>query len=306
MRPDGYLCFAVMNVELRHLRALAAIGDAGTITDAAIALRVSQPALSRTLEQLEHRLGTRLVERTTRRLALTDAGRRLWEHAHRILNQFDDALAEAATGPRPLRVGFGSAALGRHTVPLLRGWRADRPDTPTRVRRCDDPQAALRRGEVDLAFMRATPTDPTLAAQALYREPRVAAVPEHDPLALRDALLLAELADHQVALCSTAAASSADLWPAGARPNSFEVPGVDEWLTTIATGEAVGVTTEATGHSHPHPGIRYLPLADVGPVTVHLVWPRTPTHPATNAFRAHAAALLTGQPVRPTAANVDI
>ncbi|WP_433261882.1 LysR family transcriptional regulator [Actinosynnema sp. CS-041913] len=280
-----------MNVELRHLRALAAIGDEGTITDAAIALHVSQPALSRTLEQLEHRLGTRLVERTTRRLALTEAGQRLREHAHRILNQLDDALSEATAGPRPLRIGFGWAALGRHTVPLLRCWRDTHPDTPLQVRRCEDPEVALRRGEVDVAFMRAAPVDPTLADRALYGEQRIAAVPEHHPLAGRDAVRLADLADQPVALCAAAATTSADLWPEGARPSTFEVPGVDEWLTTIATGDAVGVTTEATGHSHPHPDIRYLPLADAEPVTVRLVWPRTPTHPATHAFHAHVAVL---------------
>ncbi|WP_121007119.1 LysR family transcriptional regulator [Saccharothrix australiensis] len=280
-----------MNVELRHLRALAAIGDEGTITDAAIVLRISQPALSRTLEQLEHRLGTRLVERTTRSLSLTEAGQRLWEHAHRILNQVDDALAEASSGPRPLRVGFGWAALGRHTVPLLRGWRDRHPDTPVRIRRCDDPEVALRRGEVDVAFLRTTPADPRFGVRALFREPRLAAVPDRHPLADRDAVSLADLVDQPVALCATAATTSAELWPSGARPRTFEVPGVDEWLTTIATGDAVGVTTEATVHSHPHPGVRYLPLADAGAVTVHLVWPRTPTHPATRAFREHAGAL---------------
>lgn len=292
MLPVQHLCSAVVNVELRHLRALAAIGDEGTITDAAIALRISQPALSRTLDQLERRLGTRLVERTTRRLALTEAGQRLWEHAHRILNQLDEALAEVVAGGRPLRVGFGWAALGRRTVPLLRGWRAAHPDTPARVRRCDDPEAALRRGEVDVAFMRTEPADPALASRVLYREPRLAAVPDGSPLAGRDTVRLADLADQPVALCSTAATTSADLWPEEARPATFEVPGVDEWLTTIALGEAVGVTTEATGHSHPHPGVRYLPLADAGEVAVRLVWPRTLTHPATTAFREHAAMLV--------------
>ncbi|MBW4721981.1 LysR family transcriptional regulator [Saccharothrix obliqua] len=284
-----------MDVELRHLRALAAIGDEGTITDAAIALRISQPALSRTLEQLEQRLGTRLVERTTRRLALTGAGQRLWEQAHRILGLLDDALTEASAGPRPLRVGFAWAALGRHTVPLLRDWRADHPDTEVRVRRCADPAADLRRGRVDVAFTRLRPDGPGLAWHALYAEPRVAAVPEHHPLAARAALALADLADQRVALCATAATTNAELWPEDMRPGTFEVPGADEWVTTIATGDAVGVTTAATSESHPHPGVRYLPLADAAPVTVHLVWPHSPTHPATHAFRDHAAGFLLRQ-----------
>ena len=279
-----------MNVELRHLRALAAIGDEGTITDAAVVLHLSQPALSRTLEQLERRLGTRLVERTTRRLALTDAGQRLWEHAHRILNQLDDALADATSDePRPIRVGFPWAALGRHTVPLLQAWRAGHPDTPVRIRRCDDPEGAVRRGEVDAAFVRAAPPhDQSLASLALYREPRIAAVADGDDLAARTSLRLADLADRPVALCATASTTSAELWPEGLRPHIFEVPGVDEWLTTIATGQAVGVTAQATEHSHPHPGVRYLPLSDAPEVGVHLIWRRSPSHPATGAFVAHA------------------
>ncbi|MCX4545732.1 LysR family transcriptional regulator [Streptomyces sp. NBC_01565] len=286
-----------MNVELRHLRALAAIGDEGSITGAAAVLRVSQPALSRTLEQLEQRMGAQLVERTTRRLALTPAGLRLSEHAHRILTQLDDALAEVAAGPRPLRVGFAWAALGAYTVRLLRDWRFDRPDVPLQVHRLDDPGAALRRGEIDVAFLRALPQDdrggPELAVLPLYSEPRIAALCEDDPLAARDEVALGDLADRTVVLCATAATTSAALWPARRRPAAtFEVANVDEWLTAIATGEAVGVTAQATRHSHPHPGVRYLPLTDAAPVTVHFLAPATPTHPATEAFRRHAHSSL--------------
>ena len=53
-----------MAVELRHLRCLVAIVDAGTLTDAAAQLGVSQAAVSRTLAALEHELGTRLLRRT--------------------------------------------------------------------------------------------------------------------------------------------------------------------------------------------------------------------------------------------------
>ncbi|WP_079181833.1 LysR family transcriptional regulator [Streptomyces yunnanensis] len=276
-----------MNVELRHLRALAAIGDEGTITDAARVLRITQPALSRTLEQLESRLGVRLVERTTRRLALTEAGRRLWERAHRILRQVDDALAEAAdpTEPRPLRLAFAWAALGRHTVPLLRAWRAAHPGIPVQVRRADDPEVPLRRGEADLALLRTPPADGSgLTCRALVREQRVAAVPEGHRLAERSAVSLAEVGREVVALCATAATTGPELWPVGRRPRTVEVPGVDEWLTAIATGEAVGVTAEGTAHDHPHPGVRYLPIVDAAAVTVRLAWPTGASHPATDAF----------------------
>ncbi|MCB5164733.1 LysR family transcriptional regulator [Streptomyces bambusae] len=284
-----------MNVELRHLRALAAIGDEGTITGAAAVLRISQPALSRTLDQLERRVGTRLVERTTRSLALTAEGERLNERAHRILGELDDALAEAAGSTRPLRIGFAWAALGAHTVELLRSWRRDHPRTPVEAHHLADPYAALVRGSVDAVFLRALPerTAPDLAVLPLYSEPRVAAVSTDDPLAVRPEVSLRELAGRTVALCATAATTSGALWPAGGGPEATRtVSNVDEWLTSIATGEAVGLTAEATRHSHPHPAVRYLPLTDAGPVTVHFLAPAAAGHPATAAFRAHARAVL--------------
>ncbi|MCK1820330.1 LysR family transcriptional regulator [Streptomyces sp. XM83C] len=286
-----------MNVELRHLRALVAIGEEGTLTDAARALHLTQPALSRTLAQLEQRLGVRLVERTTRSLHLTEPGRRLWEDAHRLLALLDDALADATgrRAPRPLRLAFAWAALGSHTVPLLRTWRERHPEVPVEIRRADDPAALLRRGEADLAFLRVRPAgdDQRIQHRALTRERRMAAVPLGHALADRTDVALAELRGETVALCATAATTGADLWPAHARPRTVTVPGVDEWLTTIATGAAVGVTAEGTVHQHPHPGVRYLPVRDAEPVTVHLAWPAVEVHPSAAAFREHIAHHLT-------------
>jgi DNA-binding transcriptional LysR family regulator len=199
-----------MNVELRHLRALAAIGDHRSITAAAQTLHVTQPALSRTLEQLERRLGVLLVERTTRHVALTDAGHRLWEHSHRILTSLDTALAEAVQ-PQPVRLTFAWAALGRFTIPFLRSWRAEHPDVLVRIRRSDDPEAALRRGEADVAVLRTEPSQAGIDHVALIEEPRVAAVADDHPLALKSALTLNDLASETVSVCETAGTTTADL-----------------------------------------------------------------------------------------------
>jgi DNA-binding transcriptional LysR family regulator len=156
-----------------------------------------------------------------------------------------------------------------------------------RVHRRDDPETALRRGELNAAIVRLDPPpDGDLLSAVLYREPRLVAVPESHPLTARPAVHLADLSDEPVVLCSISATTDR-LWPRDQRPHTFEVANVDEWLTTIATGEAVGVTAQGTERSHPHPGIRYLPITDGGSVTVCLLWPRVPTHPATAAFVDH-------------------
>ena len=293
MPENQRLCSTVMNVELRHLRALVAISDVGTITEAASVLRITQPALSRTLEQLETQLGAKLVERTTRSLTFTARGERLCEQARLILDRVDSAVAEAAAEPRPLRVGFGRGALGKLTVPLLQGWRDEHEECSVQVHHRDDPEAALHRGEVDVAFLRGTPTDGSaLHLLPLYEEPRVAVVPRSCALARQPSTSLADLAAYPVALCSTAATTTVDLWPEAGRPCTVTVDNNAEWLTTIAMGDAVGITAVGSQQDTPPDGVSYLTIVDAPPVPVSLAWTRSPTHPAVYRWRDHTVDAL--------------
>ena len=81
---------------LDELALFVAIADAGSLAGAGRRLGRSPPAVTRILADLERRLGVRLVERTTRRLALTDAGLRLAEHARRLVAAFEDAMSDTA------------------------------------------------------------------------------------------------------------------------------------------------------------------------------------------------------------------
>ena len=74
MHTSGDLYAVIMDLELRHLRCLVAIVDAGTFTDAAIELGISQAAVSRNLIALEQILGVRLLHRTSRSITPTTAG----------------------------------------------------------------------------------------------------------------------------------------------------------------------------------------------------------------------------------------
>src|SRR5438477_59826 len=93
---------------IEHLTAFLAITDAGSLVGAARKLGRSPPAVTRILNLLEADLGVRLVARTTRSLALTDAGLRLAEHARRLLGDFDEAMHDVA--------GEGAAPRGRLRV----------------------------------------------------------------------------------------------------------------------------------------------------------------------------------------------
>ncbi|MFF2195487.1 LysR family transcriptional regulator [Streptomyces sp. NPDC058157] len=286
------------DVELRHLRALDAVAEAGTITAAAARLHMTQPALSRTLAQLEARVGVKLVDRSSRHLALTGAGATLLGHGRAILSHLDAALADTRTVSRPLRLGYTCAVLGQQTVPLLRTWRRTHPGTPLDVLRRDNATAGLATGETDVAVLRTLPDDPRLRSEALYTEDRVAALPDDHPLAGRDRVLLAELTEGPplpLVVWPEAGTASPELWPPGRRPaRTVEVGNVDEWLNLIATGGAFGVATAGTAESHGHPGVRFLPVSDAPPATVYVSYPHHPTHPGTAAFLTAVRETVTG------------
>ncbi len=116
---------------LDELAIFVAILEAGSLAGAAKRLRRSAPAVTRALSGLEERLGLRLIERTTRNLAPTDAGRRLAEQARRLLADYDEALAATGTD-RPLRGRLRVTApvmFGRkHVTPLVLDFMRAFPD----------------------------------------------------------------------------------------------------------------------------------------------------------------------------------
>ena len=97
-----------INFELLDLRAFLAVFDLGTFHKAAELLNLSQPALSRRIQGLEARLGTHLLERSTRHVAPTAAGRKLEPIARRMLDEFDSSLLSLS--------GIGERQSGQITI----------------------------------------------------------------------------------------------------------------------------------------------------------------------------------------------
>ena len=106
---------------LDELTALVTILDSGSMAAAGRRLRRSPPAMTRLLAALEERVGTRLIERTSRRLSATEAGRRLAEQARQVLAGYGDALRESAAGQvqGELRVTAPLVFGRRHVTPVV-------------------------------------------------------------------------------------------------------------------------------------------------------------------------------------------
>jgi DNA-binding transcriptional LysR family regulator len=106
---------------LDELETFVAVLETGSLAKAARRLRRSAPAVTRTLAALESRVGARLVERTTRRLAVTDAGRRLADEARTVLAAYAAAIAREEAGPLrgAVRVSAPLVFGRRHVAPLV-------------------------------------------------------------------------------------------------------------------------------------------------------------------------------------------
>ncbi|MFJ9870770.1 LysR family transcriptional regulator [Streptomyces sp. NPDC101165] len=273
------------DIDLRQLRCLVAIVDEGTFTDAAIALGVSQAAVSRTLASLERALGVRLLRRTSRAVTPTATGLRVVAQARRVLADVTELVREATSGHERVRIGYAWSALGRHTVAFQRRWTAAHPDTDLHLVRVNSPSAGLAEGACDLAVVRRPLDDRRFDSAIVGLERRLCALAADDPLARRRSVRLADIAGRTLFIDRRTGTATPELWPPHARPAVEETYDVDDWLTVIAAGRGIGVTAESTANQYPRPGIVYRPVRDAEPVAVRLAWWRDDPHPAHPAVR---------------------
>lgn len=189
-------------MELRHLRYLVAVADAGTFVRAAEVLRVAQPALSRQINDLEEELGVELFEEGARKATLTDAGQAAVRLSRHVIDDTERAIGRArmsnqgklgeiaiAAGPVPLAVGM----LGQ----LIARLRARHPGIQVRVVEGQFPAAwdFIARGEADVGLGAAPPgsyKELLTETQFTHIVDIAVVAPEH-PLAGRDSVTLAEL-----------------------------------------------------------------------------------------------------------------
>lgn len=292
----GQLYAEGMTVGVRHLRAFLEVVHQGSITDAAVALGVSQPSVSRMIRELEDHLGLTLLERSTRHIALTEAGDAYRLRAAAAVHAVDAVLSLDPPRPRPIRVGHSWAAFGTATARILSSWRAAHPDSPIELQRHDDHLAGIGASDVDLVIVRDLPPETAAPLQRAWlgSEPRVAALPRSHPLATRKQVEMADLAADTLVVNTRAGNSSRALWlpPFDQVAGTAEVTSTEDWLFAIAAGEGIGITSEATAHVAQSPDVAYVPLEGVHRLTVEAAWFDPPAHPLTRELVAFVAAAM--------------
>lgn len=198
---------------LHELECFVTVAEALSFSQGARRLGLSQPALSRQIQSLEARLGTRLLERNTRTVSLTHAGRLYLDDAKQLLTHLDRAgevIRRVGREPQRLRLSFVGALLDDGLARLLQKFRASRPDCQIQLMDMAPAEqvAALERGEIDGAFIGAAPAKVSRQIETLVwkQEPLRVVLPEQHALAGEKGLKLAQFKTESWVLVSATAA----------------------------------------------------------------------------------------------------
>ncbi|WP_416762100.1 LysR substrate-binding domain-containing protein [Roseateles sp. So40a] len=187
-------------MEFRQLRYFVGVCEAGSLLKASTRLHVAQPALGQQIAALEHGLGVKLFDRSSRGMALTEAGRVFLEHARVVLADADRAReAVRATDAEPrgaVSLGLPTTAGLIATVPLLSACRERFPQVTLRI--VEGYSGFLREwlqgGRLDLSLLYGDAPDPALSKRLLM-EDRLALISTPGDRPVPRKLTLAALAD---------------------------------------------------------------------------------------------------------------
>jgi LysR family hydrogen peroxide-inducible transcriptional activator len=193
-------------MNLRDLRYLVSLAEFKHFGRAAEASFVSQPTLSTQIKKLEEELGVPLVERTPRKVLLTEAGREIAMRARDVLNEVEQikAIARRTLDPESgtLRLGIFPTLgpyLLPHMVPRIRE-RFPRLELLLTEEKTEVVLRQLPEGKLDAGILALPIHDHQLHTEALFEEPFMLAVPRDNPLANHKSLTLDRLSDQSILL----------------------------------------------------------------------------------------------------------
>ena len=196
---------------LRHMRIFQKIYETQSVTRAAEALHMTQPAVTRALQELEKYYGLRLFERLNRRLTVTEAGRRMYDYALHLTETFDTMEKSLRDWERQgvLRVG-ASVSLGCSLLPqLARTFQEEHPGVEVRVRIANGEllRRDLLENRLDLALLEGEENGADLMLTPFAAGEMALIVPPGHPLARAGGATLAQAAAYPLLLRETGSAT---------------------------------------------------------------------------------------------------
>lgn len=191
---------------LENVQTFLALAQELNFRRTAERLHLDQSALTRRIQKLETSLGFRLFERTTREVALTQAGQRFYEDNAHLMRSYDEAvqaarrISEGKSGV--LRVAYMAFAATELMPSAMARFRQAHPHVDVRLQyiRTQGQKIALAKGEVDIGYMIGPFVHPDFHALQLSSEPLYVVTPRNHPLLLRPRVTPADLAGEDIIL----------------------------------------------------------------------------------------------------------
>lgn len=176
-------------MELRHLRYFITVAEELNFSKAALRLYTAQPSLSQQIKDLEDDVGVRLLNRTKRKVELTEEGAVFLEQARLTLAQADKAVAMARQVSQAkqqlLRIGFVPVAEMKIFPYVLPNLRVQNPDLKIDLLSLNnvDQIRGIKKGELDISFTRDNFQSDEIESKFVLREPLIFILPKEHPLA---------------------------------------------------------------------------------------------------------------------------
>ncbi|MFG2142927.1 LysR substrate-binding domain-containing protein [Streptomyces sp. NPDC048696] len=273
-------------MELRTLRYFVAVAEELHFGRAATRLHMSQPPLSRAIKQLESELGAALFDRSSAGVTLTPVGAVLLDEARALLDRAERLRVRvaAAAGAATITIGVLDGGTDPSATRLADAYRRRHPSVEVRIRETDlaDPTCGLHAGLVDIALARGPFDETGLSVRQLRADPVGALLRTDDPLARRDSLKLADLADRRWFLFPE---GTDPIWQAywngGKSREGPVVRAVQECRQAVLWNGTVGMTV--LGHD-PTDGLTVVPVTDMAPSKVVVAWNEGDTNPLIRSF----------------------
>jgi DNA-binding transcriptional LysR family regulator len=295
-------------MELRRIQYFVAVAEEAHFGRATERLQMAQSPLSQQIKALEAEMGVVLFQRTTRKVELTAAGERFLPRARAILASVEEAVTEAAQVADGrlgrIAIGFTGSATYDLLPSLVRVLRADLPGIELDIHGemlTPDQVAALLDGTLDLGLLRPPVRTAEVDVHVLRREPLIAVLPEHHPLADRDRVQLSDLRDDPFitypsrnrSVVYEAVIDACER--AGFFPRTIdEVAETSTLVSFVAAGLGVALVPASVQHLR-ITGATYLPLAGTTrEVELALATRAGETSPHVARVRARAEALIGG------------
>ncbi|WP_026413071.1 LysR family transcriptional regulator [Actinomadura oligospora] len=278
-------------VQTRELAYFVAVAEELHFGRAAGRLGIAQPPLSRAISGLERRMGVSLLERHSRRVALTAAGEVFLAESRRALEAVDAAVRRARrvgrSGPRLVLTMKPGGDCG--LLPDILAAYAATPDAvPVDIVLCpaDERADMIRDGRADVGLLHRPNNDVSgLDTEDLRTEDQVVVLPRGHRLAARTSVELADLADE----------TTPDWTPGpGGAPNTLPVRDVGQLMQLVALGRVVAVVP-ASVRGQLRDDLTCVPVTDAPSTTLVLAW-RQGHRDAALATFVHTASTTSHQP----------